>query len=308
MKTAPYYHVDVFSKNAFSGNGLTIFTNAEGFNKETMQMLTNEMRQFESIFLYQTDRNSFRTFIFTMEEELDFAGHPLIGAAALLHDLYSNHKEHDSWNLQLNTRTVVIQTVRQGNYYSARMNQGRAEFRTQLSPEQETEYLGYLNLNEKDKAGNLPFQVITTGLPYLILPVKTTALPKVKVTIPDLESKLEKIQAKFFYVLDVEKLQGRTWDNFGIVEDVATGSAAGPVGAFLVKNNLAIAGSEIILRQGDFLGRPSKIQVTVSNGGDIFVQGDVCMIARGEILVNTLPDPVAVIREYVTKPVQRTHL
>jgi predicted PhzF superfamily epimerase YddE/YHI9 len=111
--------------------------------------------------------------------------------------------------------------------------------------------------------------------------------------IADLERKLEKIQAKFFYVLDVEKLQGRSWDNFGMVEDIATGSAAGPVGAFLVKNNLTVAGSEIILRQGDFLGRPSKIQITVSNGGDIFVRGDVCKIARGEIQVNTLPDLVA---------------
>jgi len=293
MNTIPYYHVDVFSKNAFSGNGLTIFTSAEGLSRETMQTLTREMRQFESIFLYQTDRNIFRAFIFTMEEELDFAGHPLIGAAALLHDLYSSHKEHESWNIQLNTRTVVIKTTRQGNYYSARMNQGKAEFRTQLSPEQEKEYLGYLNLNEEDKAGKLPFQVITTGLPYLILPIKTSALSKIKVMIADLERKLEKIQAKFFYVLDVEKLQGRSWDNFGMVEDIATGSAAGPVGAFLVKNNLTVAGSEIILRQGDFLGRPSKIQITVSNGGDIFVRGDVCKIARGEIQVNTLPDLVA---------------
>jgi trans-2,3-dihydro-3-hydroxyanthranilate isomerase len=298
MKTAPYYHVDVFSENAFSGNGLTIFTDAEGFTRETMQTLTREMRQFESIFLYQTDRNTFRASIFTMEEELDFAGHPLIGAAALLHDLYSNHKEHESWYLQLNARTVLVKTTRHGNYYSARMNQGRAEFRTQLSPEEETEYLGYLNLKEEDKAGNLPFQVITTGLPYLILPVKTTALPKVKVMIPDLERKLEKIQAKFFYVLDVEKLQGRTWDNFGIVEDVATGSSAGPVGAFLVENHLAVAGSEIILRQGDFLGRPSKIKVTVSTGGDIFVQGDVCKIARGEVLVNVLSDVAAAQGSY----------
>jgi len=294
MNTIPYYHVDVFSKNAFSGNGLTIFTDAEEFSKETMQTLTREMRQFESIFLYQTYINTFRASIFTMEEELDFAGHPVIGAAALLHDLYSSHKDHDSWIFQLNARNVLVKTARQGNYYSAWMNQGRAEFRTQLSPEQETEFLGYLNLNEEDKAGTLPFQVITTGLPYLILPVKTTALPKVKVTIPDLERKLEKIQAKFFYVLDVEKLQGRTWDNFGLVEDIATGSAAGPAGAFLVKNNLAVAGSEIILRQGDFLGRPSKIEVTVSTGGDIFVQGDVCKIARGEVLANPLPYETAV--------------
>jgi trans-2,3-dihydro-3-hydroxyanthranilate isomerase len=299
MKTIPYYHVDVFSKNAFSGNGLTIFTEAQEFSKETMQTLTREMRQFESIFLSRTGINTFRASIFTMEEELDFAGHPVIGAAALLHDLHARHKEYESWSLQLNAKTVEIKTARSGNYYSAQMNQGRAEFRTVLTREQEKEYLGYLNLSEEDKAANLPLEVITTGLAYLILPVKSSALTKVKVTIPDLERKLEKIQAKFFYVLDVEKLRGRTWDNSGLVEDIATGSAAGPVGAFLVKNNLADFDTEIILRQGDFLERPSKIEVIVSAGGDIFVQGDVCKIARGEVLANPLSHEVAVQDAYL---------
>ena len=57
-----------------------------------MQTITQEMRQFESIFLRETEPNTFRAFIFTMEEELDFAGHPVIGAAALLHDLYSKER------------------------------------------------------------------------------------------------------------------------------------------------------------------------------------------------------------------------
>ncbi|MEJ0083096.1 MAG: PhzF family phenazine biosynthesis protein [Puia sp.] len=88
--------------------------------------------------------------------------------------------------------------------------------------------------------------------------------------IPDLEKKLEKINAKFFYVLDTEGLQGRTWDNFGFTEDIATGSAAGPVGAFLVKNKLADVDKKIVLKQGDFVGRPSEIKVLVSKIGDIF--------------------------------------
>jgi PhzF family phenazine biosynthesis protein len=164
------------------------------------------------------------------------------------------------------------------------MNQGKAEFRNVLSKNQEKEFLSYFNLTEDDKSGDLPFQVITTGLAYLILPVKSASLSKVKVTIPDLEKKLEKINAKFFYVLDTEWIQGRTWDNFGLVEDIATGSAAGPVGAFLVKNKLAEVDKTIILKQGDFVGRPSRINVLVSKIGDIFVEGEVCKIATGELL------------------------
>jgi PhzF family phenazine biosynthesis protein len=249
-----------------------------------MQTITREMRQFESIFLRETDTNTFRAYIFTMEEELDFAGHPVIGAAALLHDLFSKDKEQDSWTIHLNAKSVVVQTTRNENFYLARMNQGKAEFNNMLSKTQEKEFLSYFNLTEEDKSGDLPFQVITTGLAYLIIPVKPAALSKVRVTIQDLDKKLEKINAKFFYILDTEGLQGRTWDNFGLVEDVATGSAAGPVGAFLVKNKLAQVEKKIVLRQGDFVGRPSQMNVLVTKIGDIFVEGEVCKVATGELL------------------------
>lgn len=279
-----YYHVDVFSERPYSGNGLTIFTDIPDLDKSFMQTITREMRQFESIFLRETDPNTFRAYIFTMEEELDFAGHPVIGAAALLHDLFSKDKERDSWTIHLNAKSVVVQTTQNENFYLARMNQGKAEFRNVLSKTQEKEFLSYFNLSEEDKSGDLPFQVITTGLAYLIIPVKADALSKVRVTISDLEKKLEKINAKFFYILDTEGLQGRTWDNFGLVEDVATGSAAGPVGAFLVKNKLAQVDKKIVLRQGDFSGRPSQMNVLVTKTGDIFVEGEVCKVATGELL------------------------
>jgi len=279
-----YYHVDVFSRIPYSGNGLTIFIPPVRLEKSVMEAITREMRQFESIFLHQTGPNAFRAYIFTMEEELDFAGHPVIGAAALLHDLYSKKKEQDSWTIELNAKAVVVKTVRRGDYYSAQMNQGKAEFGTVLTKEQEVEFLRFFNLKEEDKAGNLPFQVVSTGLPYLILPVKSSSLPGVKVTIPYLETELNKLGAKFFYVLDVENLQGRTWDNFGLVEDIATGSAAGPAGAFLVKNNLSQVDEEILIRQGEFLGRPSRLNVLVSKSGDIFVEGDVCQVATGDLL------------------------
>ncbi len=280
-----YYHVDVFSNKPYSGNGLTVFTEAKGLQKSDMQAITQEMRQFESIFLEHLGKNEFRAFIFTMEEELDFAGHPVIGAAALMHDLYSGKKHKDDWTIQLNSKSVGINTVRHENYYSAQMNQGKAEFGTVLSNEQEIDFLSYFSLDRDDRASGLPFQVISTGLPYLILPVKSESLSKTKVSVPDLNTKLEKIGAKFFYVLDVDGLQGRTWDNFGLVEDIATGSAAGPVGAYLVRNRQAAVGKEIIIKQGDFVGRPSKMNVIVSQGGDILVAGNVCKIAIGELLV-----------------------
>ncbi len=105
---------------------------------------------------------------------------------------------------------------------------------------------------------------------------------------PEFEALLASFGAKFVYVLHLPTREGRSWDNDGRVEDVATGSAAGPVGAYLVRRGLASAGEEIILEQGRFLGRPSQLHVRVEgadgDGGEIaavYVTGDVRMVARG---------------------------
>jgi trans-2,3-dihydro-3-hydroxyanthranilate isomerase len=284
-----YYHVDVFSKNKFSGNGLTIFEIEKELNKKIMQTITQEMKQFESIFYYKLNTNIYRAFIFTVEEELDFAGHPIIGLSAMLHDLYSSEKEKDSWTIELNEKSVIVETKKKEGYYSAKMNQGIPEFKEILSNEQEVEFLNYLNLELEDKFEKLPLQVISTGLPYLIIPIKTNALEKSKIIISDLENQLNKIGAKFIFILDVEKKQGRTWDNLGLVEDVATGSSAGPVGAYLVDNKIEKMDNELIIEQGHFLGRPSQIKIVVTSKNDkmddVFVEGNVCKIAKGEIYI-----------------------
>ena len=279
-----YYHVDVFAEKPFSGNGFTVFIDVKEFEKSYMQTVTQEMRQFESIFLHQTEGNTYRANIFTMEEELDFAGHPIIGAAAILHDLYSNGKPHDYWTIQLNRKAVNVETTQHDHFYTAQMNQGKASFLNILSQEQEDEFLNYFNLSREDAIPGLPFEVISTGLPYLIIPIRTEALSKVKVTIDNLEEKLNTLGAKFFFVFAPDVMQGRTWDNLGKVEDIATGSAAGPIGAFMVKHNLARMNSEIHLKQGDFVGRPSKLQVIVKDNGEILVKGNVYKIAVGQLL------------------------
>ncbi|MTI40245.1 PhzF family phenazine biosynthesis protein [Fulvivirga lutimaris] len=285
--TTPYFLVDVFSKKPFSGNGLTIFPSADKMDKEFMQVLTQEMRQFESIFYHALGQNRFRAYIFTMEEELNFAGHPLLGLAALIHKNHTKEKSTNSIRIDLNTKTVDLQTTKKDGFFTASMNQGIPQFLFSLNKTQEMSFLSDLNLTEGDKYDGLNMEVITTGLPYLIIPVKAHSLSKVKVLSNDLNNKLSKIGAKFFYVLDVENKRGRTWDNFGLVEDVATGSAAGPVGAYLVKNGLEQFNTEIKISQGEFVNRESEIKVVVKGIGltfkDVFVEGDVVQIAHGTI-------------------------
>ena len=80
------YHVDVFSSKSLSGNGLTVVYHEDVMDNQSMQRIAQEFKQFETIFLMQIEEKRFRARIFTVEEELDFAGHPMLGAMATIHE------------------------------------------------------------------------------------------------------------------------------------------------------------------------------------------------------------------------------
>lgn len=286
-----YRHVDVFTREALTGNGLIVFPEAAGLAPEMMQRITREMRQFESIFLTPTTEiHRVQARVFTMEEELPFAGHPVLGAACVLHErLYyvGDAGERAEWTLELPVGPVQVNTIRHEGWYEATMDQGRPRFGATLDAEMTSRVLAALNLAESDLYPGLPLEVISTGLPYLLAPL-ADGLERAAITQPGFEALLASVGAKFVYVLQVSTREGRTWDNDGRVEDVATGSAAGPVGAYLVRHGLASPGEEIIVRQGRFLGRPSQMRVRVEgaegvNGeiAAVYVTGDVRMVARG---------------------------
>lgn len=272
--------VDVFANKKLSGNGLTVFYDFDYLSTEKMLSLTQEMRQFESIFVTR-EKNNFYARIFTVDEELDFAGHPLIGLAAHLHEEYADEQPH-TWNVILNKKSVKLQTKISGEYFEATMEQGRPEFIKELTKAESEIFLSALNLNWANIA-NYPLEVISTGLPYLIVPIQS-GLESVKICNDGLENLLAEHGAKFVYILDTKTLEGRTWDNQGKVEDIATGSAAGPAGAFLYKHNQVLAGETFIIKQGKFLGRPSEIKVLVEIQKNDFyhvsVTGQVCKIAN----------------------------
>lgn len=283
MKTIPYYHVDVFSKEPFSGNGLTVFTEAEGFTKATMQNLTQEMRQFESIFLQKISTGNVRAHIFTCEEELNFAGHPILGAAATLHDLFQPVEEKTQWTFELNEKTVTVITERKDNIYEAVMNQGTAEFGKVLNVTETASILDCIGFSVEDLYPGCYPAVVSTGLPYLIIPVQRDGF-KPKTGAPGLEERMQPFGAKFLGILEIPTLSIRSGDNKGAVEDIATGSLAGPVGAYLVKHGFQNPDTVIQLNQGKNLGRPSQLFVEVGkkNGRltDVYVGGSVCKVSQ----------------------------
>lgn len=279
-----YYHVDVFSSQSLSGNGLTVIFHKDNLEERYMQRLAQEFKQFETIFLRKTEEKSFRARIFTVEEELDFAGHPILGAVSTIHDKFYPKEDKLTVNFQLNSKLLESESNKKNGYFQASMNQGVPEYLGVVDGELKRIFLRALNLTADNLYQQFPMEVISTGLPYLIVPL-ASGLDQAKILINDFEAQLSKINAKFIYVFDVAKMEGRTWDNFGLVEDVATGSAAGPVGAYLYKWNIYKETENIVLNQGSFVGRPSKIKVYANQStGEIYVTGDVKIIAKGEIL------------------------
>jgi trans-2,3-dihydro-3-hydroxyanthranilate isomerase len=280
-----YWHVDVFSARPLSGNGLTIFPLETPLPPSLMQRITQEMRQFESIFLCRTEHpRRYEAWIFTMEEELGFAGHPIIGAASAVHAADFLQESEIALEFVLAGRVISVVSRRQDGRYRAWMDQGLAQFGPPLDTDSHADVLAALNLDRSALAADAPMQVVSTGLPYLIVPVEA-ALARSRIVVADFEARLERLGAKFVYVLDIARREGRTWDNAGLVEDIATGSAAGPAAAYLVRHGFARSDEPIVLHQGAWLDRPSELHVRVEGDRElqVVVAGDVCAVANGEL-------------------------
>jgi trans-2,3-dihydro-3-hydroxyanthranilate isomerase len=278
-----FRHVDVFTEVPFTGNGLIVLFGSPGeVRAEALISVTAEMRQFELIIAeFQPKAGRVAARIFTAEEELPFAGHPVIGAAAALHERYTAAEPARSWVFVIAGRDITVRSRPARGYYEAEMNQGSPALDSPLTGQAAARFAGALGLSPDD-LHRLPMQVVSTGLPYLIVPL-ASGLDRAHITVADFEERLASVGAKFVYVFDPAKREGRSWDNAGAVEDVATGSAAGPAAAWLAAHGLAAPGETIVINQGRFLGRPSMIAVTPDSQGGLWVGGPVAPVARGVV-------------------------
>jgi trans-2,3-dihydro-3-hydroxyanthranilate isomerase len=162
----------------------------------------------------------------------------------------------------------------------ATMDQGVPEFGPPIAGDLAQAYRDALNLAHGQLHPALPMQVVSTGLPYLIVPVHR-GLDSARISHPGFERLLGSSGAKFVYVLDPDRPEGRTWDNAGRVEDVATGSAAGPAAGYLLHHGVHPAGEPLLIHQGQFTGRPSTIEVRPGPDGRLWVGGPVAPVAAG---------------------------
>ena len=291
MLVLTYRHVDVFSRSAFHGNGLVVVLDADGLGTDLQQQVTREVRQFETVFVsdLRLDSRTARLRVFTEDEELDFAGHPVLGSAAVLHTL-SGFAGQVLWTLELGGRRLAVLTQGCDGWVDASMDQGPAQLGPIVTGDLADRCREALGLPADPVPDGLPLQVVSTGLPYLIVPVRAEGLAAAAIRVLDFEALLAECGAKFVYVLDPTTLEGRTWDNAGRVEDVATGSAAGPAAAYLIRHGIRPENSPLRMAQGRFTGRPSIIEVRREpTDGHFWVGGPVAPVAAGHFHARISP-------------------
>ena len=279
-----YSHVDVFSRVPFGGNSLPVFPDAGDLSADQMLRITQELRHFEAVFLQTANvAGTVRARIFDLFSELPFAGHPIIGAAAVLHRR-SQVAGPQTWRFELPGKTVHVDTVSEADHYSGLLNQGSPEFLGTV--DRRAEIACAVNLSEADLDPNLPLEVVSTGLRYLIVPVRPGALERARIS-RDITELLGSVGAEFAVLLDEAAVEVRHWNNDGVIEDVATGSAAGTIGAYRLRHGMACSGDTFTLSQGRFTGRPSVLRVCPEGSADhveaVSVGGDVAFVGHGVI-------------------------
>jgi trans-2,3-dihydro-3-hydroxyanthranilate isomerase len=279
--------LDVFAERPLAGNGLAVVDDADGVADEAMLAVARELRLAETTFVQSADAEGadYRNRIFTVQQEIPFAGHPSLGTAVAV----ARWRGLDSASFVQETRAGLqpIEVSSNGRRWRAEMLQNEPEFGTTLDPEAAMHAVG---LNFAEAHQDLSPQVVSTGLPTAIVPVSDAG--SLARAIPDFES-IDALlrdaqpsagETQTFYLVWVdeqaERARARMFSRAVIGgEDPATGSAAGPLGAYLS----AQAGRErVVISQGEEMGRPSVLEVEMVEGRPR-VGGGVIPIIDGEV-------------------------
>jgi PhzF family phenazine biosynthesis protein len=289
MTKLSYRYVDVFAAGPDSGNSLPVFIDPPVTKTHQLLAITQALRQFESVFVWPTENpQRWTTRVFDLAEELPFAGHPMLGAAAALHER-AGVNQPLTWDMILPNRTVNVTTQpASAGAWTASLAQGDAEFggTWNVTDDLPARVAAAHSLNINMLRADLPLRVISTELRYLIIPVLAEGLASARIK-HDLTTLLASIGAQFAVLLDVAALEARHWTNDGSLEDVATGSAAGTIAAYMRSLTLIPASTPIILHQGRFTGRPSELVIEASGSGTrithVTVGGLIRAIRTGEL-------------------------
>jgi trans-2,3-dihydro-3-hydroxyanthranilate isomerase len=293
-----FYIVDVFAESKYAGNQLAVFCGAgvAELSEAQMLLIAREINYSETTFIRSPDPRDggYDVRIFTPKKELPFAGHPTLGTAFVLQQEIIREKvDRVILNLAVGQIPVTF------NYHNESadilwMRQNPPSFGQVLSA---ASLANVLNLEPDEIDPNFPIQEVSTGVPFIIVPLKTLAsLKKAQVNLDKYFELVDTMEAKEILIFcpetysDLNDLSVRVFaHSLGIPEDPATGSANGCLAGYLVE--YAYYGSakiDVRVEQGYEIDRPSLLllQAAQNEEGEIavLVGGKVVMVAKGEFV------------------------
>ncbi|HZE12916.1 MAG TPA: PhzF family phenazine biosynthesis protein, partial [Chthoniobacterales bacterium] len=280
-RTFEFVQLDVFTRNALKGNPLAVFHDGRGLTDSEMQALAREMNLSETTFILPRDpaieaKEGKQVRIFTVEEELPFAGHPTLGTALYLHSIAP---ESDEVVLDLKVGKIPVRMSREADSAASgrvdgqvfgEMRQRDPEFGAVVSRE---EVARVIQVEIDEICSEVPIQVVSAGLPFAIVPIRDAqSLANLKNRASQAADFLERVGARFFYFLcrdeQANELGARARMFLYGGEDPATGSAAGCAAGWMARYGWAKSDQQVMIRQGVEAGRPSEIFVRATCDGE----------------------------------------
>jgi trans-2,3-dihydro-3-hydroxyanthranilate isomerase len=303
--TYEFVQLDVFTQTSLAGNPLAIFTDARGLDDGEMQALAREMNLSETTFILPRDpateaHEGKKVRIFTVAEELPFAGHPTLGTALYLYASRPAAGSEQSAEITLDLQAGKIPMRFTADSENAgrnrvdgqvfgEMRQRDPEFGVTFSRE---EVAGVIGIATDEIPTEWPIQIVSTGLPFAIVGIGTQeALTNLNFAHAQAVEFLKNSDAKFFYFLCPNRQEGRLEARARMFfyggEDPATGSAAGCAASWMVQHGIANSDEQVLIRQGAEIRRPSEIYVRATRDSqrvtNVRVGGYAVEVLRGTV-------------------------
>jgi len=310
MRQYRFVYTDVFTESRFGGNQLAIFIDGRDLSTEEMQKIAQEMNFSETTFVFppETAEADWKVRIFTPGRERPFSGHPTLGTAYVLaHEGMISLKAPKTkiiLELGLGLTSVTLEVINQTVGF-IEMEQQTPTFGQRYENLEKMAEAFSIDVHEIEATG-LPIEVVSCGLPYLIIPINSLrALEIMKPSLAIIEEIRAEIGEIGFFVFSKEvvssvstkyhpdiRVQSRMFFiDFGLREDPASGSASGSLGCYLVKNGVIPPKPtvKVISEQGYQMLRPSTIHINIGMKGteiiDVRVGGHVIPVAEGMLSI-----------------------
>lgn len=303
MNPLNYLHYDVFTAAPLLGNQLAVFPDARGLTTGQMQAIAREINFSETTFVFPPERSDtdVRMRIFTPAVEMPMAGHPTVGSTFALAHVGAIEPARQRFVFGLNVGPTPVDLVWDNRRLQfAWMTQNPPSFGPPVADRDAVARA--IGLHESDLAAGLPIQEVTCGVPYLLVPLRDHEAVD-RATPPSVILELTGLSrahpAMLVFAQEVrltaDTTNGTTYSRMfapalGVVEDPATGSAAGPLGCYLVQHRLVSgdAARRMVNTQGVKMGRASRIHMAITGAPDaitdVKVGGEAVLVARGEFL------------------------